>query len=519
MKTGKVGGGMIEKGNTFWIVMVVLMLAGSSQALTITAPNGGEKIAPGSTYTITWEDGASIAEVIIAYSIDNGQSWSEVAPPNAGNSGSYDWLVPDVDSNQCLVYIVDADNPIDFDLSDDLFTIRGPLYVDDNAPCDPGPGDPDLSDPCEDGSIEHPFDSIQESIDNAQNDDMILVADGTYTGTGNRDIDFRGKAVTLRSLNGPENCIIDCQGTPSEPHRGFWFGSGEGNDSILDGFTITNGYGPTESFANFTRSSGGAIFAMNNSTPTITRCRIVGNSAVCGGGLHCLNNIEIRNCIIAGNSAELVGGGVYFWGGSSVIISYCTITNNSAEQQGGGFYCYRNSHLTISHCIIWGNTASLGPEVSVQSTVYPSELTVLYSNVKGGQAAAYVESGCTLIWGEGNIDADPCFADPEEGDYHLRSRLGRYVSVDPAEFGGQKGLWARDDVTSPCIDAGDPAVNPKNELMPNGGRVNIGAYGDTEQASLSEWRVKGDINRDGIVNMLDLAELSVDWLWTAPWWE
>ncbi len=157
--------------------------------------------------------------------------------------------------------------------------------------------------------------------------------------------------------------------------------------------------------------------------------------------------------------------------------------------------------------------------MSLKSTVYPSELTVLYSNVKGGQAAAYVESGCTLIWGEGNIDADPCFADPQEGDYHLRSRLGRYVPVDPAEFGGQKGLWARDDVTSPCIDAGDPAVNPMNELMPNGGRVNIGAYGDTEQAGLSEWRIKGDINLDGIVNMLDLAELSVDWLWTAPWWE
>ena len=509
---------MIRKSYTAWIVAVVLVLAGSLQALTIVAPNGGEKIAPGSTYAITWEDGAGVAEVIIAYSIDDGQNWSEVDPPNAGNSGSYDWLVPDVDSNQCLVYIVDADNPIEFDLSDDLFTIRGPLHVDDDAPCDPGPGDPDVSDPCEDGGIEHPFDSIQEAIDDAQNSDMILVADGTYTGTGNRDIDFRGKAVTLRSLNGPENCIIDCQGTPSEPHRGFWFGSGEGNGSILDGFTITNGYGPTESFANFTRSSGGAIFTINNSTPTITRCRIVGNSAACGGGLHCIKNVEIRNCIITDNSAEVAGGGVYFWDHSSVI-SYCTITNNSAGKHGGGFHCYRHSYPTISQCIIWGNTAPLGPEVSLKSTVYPSELTVLYSNVKGGQAAAYVESGCTLIWGEGNIDADPCFADPQEGDYHLRSRLGRYVPVDPAEFGGQKGLWARDDVTSPCIDAGDPAVNPKNELMPNGGRVNIGAYGDTEQASLSEWRVKGDINRDGIVNMLDLAELSVDWLWTAPWWE
>ncbi len=498
------------------------MLAGSSQALTITAPNGGEKIAPGSTYAIIWEGGAGVADVIIAYSIDNGQNWSEVDPPNAGNSGSYDWLVPDADSNQCLIYIVDADNPIDFDLSDDLFTIRGWLYVDDDAPCDPGPGDPDVSDPCEDGSIEHPFDSIQESIDSAQNDDMILVADGTYTGAGNRDIDFKGKAVTLRSLNGPENCIIDCQGTPSEPHRGFWFGSGEGNDSILDGFTITNGYGLIYNLGSIgERSVGGAILCGLSSSPTIIDCIIKSNCAVYGGGIFCVgssNTTSIRNCIIINNSVNNNGGGIFCWGGC-VTINYSTISRNSANGDGGGIRTYRGSNSEIKHCILWDNIAPVGPEIGLHSTNHPSTLTVSYCDVKGGEAAAYVEPGCTLIWGEGNIDADPCFADPEEDDYHLRSQLGRYVPVDPAEFGGQKGLWARDDVTSPCIDAGNPQVNPMNEPMPNGGRVNIGAYGNTEQAGLSEWRIVSDINRDGIVNMLDLAELSADWLWTAPWRE
>jgi len=116
------------------------------------------------------------------------------------------------------------------------------IYVDDDAPSDPGPGDPAVSDPCEDGSSGHPFDAIQEGIDTAFNSYTVLVADGTYTGTGNRDIYFRGKAITVRSENGPVGCIVDCNGTETENHRGFIFDDDEDNDSILDGFTIRGGY-------------------------------------------------------------------------------------------------------------------------------------------------------------------------------------------------------------------------------------------------------------------------------------
>ena len=64
----------------------------------------------------------------------------------------------------------------------------------------------------------------------------VIVADGVYTGTGNRDIDFLGKAITVRSENGPNNCVIDCNGEG----RGFEFRSGEDANSVLAGFTITN---------------------------------------------------------------------------------------------------------------------------------------------------------------------------------------------------------------------------------------------------------------------------------------
>jgi hypothetical protein len=115
-------------------------------------------------------------------------------------------------------------------------------YVDDDAPNDPGPGDPNVSDPNENGSPGHPFDAIQEGIDAAVSGDTVLVLDGTYTGEGNKDLDFGGKSITVHSENGPENCIIDCQGSWEDPHRGFHFHSGETGEGVLEGLTVTAGH-------------------------------------------------------------------------------------------------------------------------------------------------------------------------------------------------------------------------------------------------------------------------------------
>jgi len=104
---------------------------------------------------------------------------------------------------------------------------------------------------------------------------------------------------------------------------------------------------------------------------------------------------------------------------------------------------------------------------------------------------------------------DPLFADPAGGDYHLLSGRGRYW---PAH-----DVWVLDRKTSPCIDAGDPAVDPSGEPMPNGGRINIGAYGGTIQASMSEWPIASDYNRDGRTNFEDFAIFCEEWLATFPW--
>ena len=117
--------------------------------------------------------------------------------------------------------------------------------------------------------------------------------------------------------------------------------------------------------------------------------------------------------------------------------------------------------------------------------------------------------------------SNPLFADIANNDFHLKSEKGRFYPEEPANtgmFGDSEGLWSMDLVTSPCIDLGDPAVNPSSETTPNGGRINAGAYGGTPYASKSEYPLRGDINRDGTTNLVDLAELSRDWLLSMPWY-
>ncbi len=111
----------------------------------------------------------------------------------------------------------------------------------------------------------------------------------------------------------------------------------------------------------------------------------------------------------------------------------------------------------------------------------------------------------------GQAHIDPGFADANGGDYHLLSERGRYRATTEE--------WLLDWVTSPCVDGGDPAVEPVNERLPNGGRVNMVAYGNTPYASMSEWTLAGDTNRDGIVNFVDFGILADGWLSALPWAE
>jgi len=168
-----------------------------------------------------------------------------------------------------------------------------------------------------------------------------------------------------------------------------------------------------------------------------------------------------------------------FIAGSSPTISNITVVNNRY-----GVNTYAGAEPDIRSSIFWNNA---------EGDVFRCH--VRYSCIEDGNES------------DGNIDADPLFADANNGDYHLLSERGRYLPM--------YNLWVLDEVSSPCINGGDPIVNPVEERQPNGGMLNMGAYGGTAYASLSEWQMKGDINQDSSVNMIDFSILAKYWLQTS----
>lgn len=183
-----------------------------------------------------------------------------------------------------------------------------------------------------------------------------------------------------------------------------------------------------------------------------------------------LKNFVIRNCDVG-----------IFLAGTSPTIQNVTLANNQF-----GITAYAGANPDISNCILWNNADGDLFGCSAR-----------FSCVQDGSE------------GEGNISQDPLFGDVENDDYHLLAERGRFV---PAY-----GLWAFDTKTSPCVDAGDPLLAPGAEQMPNGGRINMGAFGGTPEASLSEWPLIADLNRDGIVDQNDLDILNEQWLEELPW--
>jgi len=377
------------------------------------------------------------------------------------------------------------------------------LYVDDDAPGDPAPGNPDTSDPNENGTPDHPFDAIQEAIDTAVYRDTILVLDGTYTGEGNRDITYGGEAMTVKSQNGPEMCIIDCQGTTLAPHIGFIFIDGEDGNSVLDGFTITNGYGHDNGGAircdngsspiirncilvgNVSSAPGGAIGCSYECGPTVDNCRISGNTSPFGGAIYCEeSSLVLRNCLLADNSADDWGGGVCSVD-SNPTIKNCTFSNNTADYGGG--LCIRDyATATLSNCILWANTASTGPQLAIGGINVT--VSVLYSDLEGGESAVDVGAGCVLIWDPNNIELDPNLVsvghpDANQRDYHLLPK-------------------------SPCIDSGDPAGSHVGQSDIDGnsrviaGRIDMGA---------DEFTCVGDLDYDSTVNLSDFTVFGAYW--------
>ncbi len=317
------------------------------------------------------------------------------------------------------------------------------------------------------------YPTIQVALCESDDGDEVVVYPGVYL----ENIDFGGRNIVLRSAD-PEDAtivqqtIIDGGGSG----RVVTFSGAEDETCILSGFTILNGkaehgggiFGAgsrarienntiTENSAPGTYGQGGGFYHCDG---IIQNNTVTANSAERHGGLsHC--NGMMRNNIISENAARDTGGGLAYCNG---IIRNNIIRENSADSYGGGMY---DCGGTIENNTVYGNSAGRGGgldgcEGVIRNCIIWGNMAPSHSQLSASSEPSYC---CIQSWqegGVGNMSSYPYFIDVFEGDYHLHS-------------------W------SPCIDAADPSSDFSNEPQPNGGRINMGAYGNTpEAASASE---------------------------------
>jgi predicted outer membrane repeat protein len=273
---------------------------------------------------------------------------------------------------------------------------------------------------------------------------------------------------------------------------------------------------------------GGGIYIFGGITFEAARCRFIGNwtgkrgGAIANSAMNSL--LRLSNCLLCGNRAG-EGGAVFSNSHGAIHVMSCSAWANRAPK--GAFLFDHTQDANYSSAEIRNCVVSNG-----ESEIWNDRgaITVRYTDMPNGYAAVHDPRGLA-VWGPGNIEADPCFVDsgywdpngtPDdpnddflvEGDYHLTSQAGRWDPINES--------WVTDEITSPCIDAGDPNSPIGQEPFPNGGRINMGAYGGTAEASKSyfgepvcEIIMAGDINGDCRVDFRDLALVLEHWLWNG----
>ncbi len=267
--------------------------------------------------------------------------------------------------------------------------------------------------------------------------------------------------------------------------------------ATLDGFTITKGYADHGSTAQY--QSGGGMYN-SGCSPTVTNCIFDDNYAKYGGGMfNTSSSPTVTDCSFTDNEAVYWGGGMDNTSSSSATITRCIFAGNAVTTTGyggGAIYCESSSNADIVNCTISKNTAVNGyagglysdsSSPTITNTIFwyntdgdsdydlyaasSGTITIDYSDV----TPSHYFTGTGSVTMSYNISAAPLFADADNDDFHLKSSSGRWNGSS----------WVTDSITSPCINGGGPTSSYSNEPAPNGSRINMGAYGNTAEASKS----------------------------------
>lgn len=307
------------------------------------------------------------------------------------------------------------------------------VWVDDDAPNDPAPGNKFVSDPLENGSADHPFDEIQEALNVAISGSRILVRPGTYW----ENITFpSGKSLDLQSdADGnsatedfdPENTIID--GSKQGSVITFYM-IPKSIQQVLNGFTVTNG------------AKAGAGMNIQGASPEIGWNWIINNdtgslSNYSGGGVLISGlapigppaDVWLRNNLIRGNKASGSGGGVYCIADCDVLFHNNIIAKNHASSVAGGVYCAptTSSYHFVNDTIAY-NTSGGFSGIDGFSAVELWNVIVSQNSLSASMNVNYSMTD-TLYPGVGNLFGNPAFVNASANDFHLLA-------------------------TSPCVDSG-----------------------------------------------------------------
>jgi hypothetical protein len=412
-----------------------------------------------------------------------------------------------------------------------------------------------------DGSGDAP--TIQAGIDSAAVGDTVLLANGTFTGTGNRDIDYLGKSITVRSeSNDPDSCIVDCEGLA----RGFYCPEGDA-DTRLEGITITRGNaaattlplvnvggalfldgstdGPVVTNCVFLDNEagghGGAVHGGYSGTPRFVDCQFIENTAgswgggfICGWGMGKVCSPTFINCMFLRNSCGGSGGGLS--GGKSdegtAVFLGCVFAGNVATQGGGLISEFHE--LTVTNCTFSDNSASAGGGIFVRNTAPTIENTIVTFSGNGGALQCAGDSIPTLIscdiydnvggdWvgclagqesSNNNFSANPFFCDPSSDDFSLSEYspcLPAYspgsVLVGACEQGCDEAVAIADDVVSSV-----PSILEQNYPNPFNPKTRIRfTLSEATYVRLSIYDVEGRLVRVLVSDRKPADQYEIEW--------